>query len=128
MRKAKDVVVGDDEATDAVALWAGKGKGGENTRLGSKHHRPCRICNDPWHSEAECFKPGGGLDHLDRQGQEDWLDARRKRRSGGRDERERKRSRRDDDDEKEKGEANLAQQLASLAEDMKMMKQAMQLP
>ena len=36
--------------------------------------------------------------------------------------------RRRDDDGKEKGEANLAQQLASLAEDMKMMKQAMQLP
>ena len=112
-------------------LAAGKGKGGENTRLGSKHHRPCRICNDPWHSEAECFKPGGGLDHLDRQGQEDWLEARRKRRSCARDERderEQKRRRRHDDDEQEKGEANLAQQLASLAADMKMMKQAMQLP
>ena len=55
---------------DAVALWAGKDKGGENTRLGSKNHRPCRICGDRWHSEAECFKPGGGLDHLDRQGEE----------------------------------------------------------
>ena len=130
MRKAKDVVVGDDEATDAVALWAGKGKGGENTRLGSKNHRPCRICGDKWHSEAECFRPGGGLDHLDRQGQEDWLEARRKRRSCARDERderEQKRRRRDDD-EREKGEANLAQQLASLAEDVKTMKQAMQLP
>ena len=63
-----------------------------------------------------------------------WLDARRKRRESQRSEREQKRRRRDADDEKEKGEANLAQQLGALtealqkqAEDMKIVKSALQL-
>lgn len=40
----------------------------------------CTNCGDPYHTVAECFKPGGGLAHLDKQQRGAWLEQRRRQR------------------------------------------------
>ena len=39
------------------------------------YKRPCAICGSRFHCKAECFKPGGGLAHLNQEERRGWLEA-----------------------------------------------------
>ena len=41
----------------------------------------CTICNRPYHTKEECFAPGGGLSHLNRQERHGFLEKKRQRRT-----------------------------------------------
>jgi len=92
MRRAADHTVGEKDEADnsAIALVAkleqegyvinkrqktesGFAAIGQQQQYQSRGHRVCSVCGKPGHEKAECFAPGGGLGHYDRQQRQQYL-------------------------------------------------------
>merc|ERR1712137_55287 len=63
-----------------TALYAGRPPWKRTWHRAFAATEPCSVCGDPRHSKETCFKPGGGLAHLNATERREWLEARWKQR------------------------------------------------
>ena len=68
-----------------MVLWSGgaRAHGGASTKRyrvddGGKKIPRCDVCYKPWHTQAECFAPGGGLARLSADERRAWIEAKQK--------------------------------------------------